>query len=201
LKPTAPRARSAWISPSYFDRGQEPGKPIIILRPRWRTPHASSPPRAHPPSHLAALPGWPRRSGYRRGLGPRPADRPSSSPPFPAWRSRRSLPLLRPMWGGHPEARGVRSTSRLGPPSGTPELGCGLDPRDAAPPTTGPLPARGTDLTALVPPGRARPRAGRATTCHRLPAGRAAPSGLADGRRGTGQAADRPARLLVADRR
>src|SRR5262245_26447578 len=180
-------------------RGQDTGKPIILC-PRWRTPHASSPPRAHPPSHLAALPGWPGRPDYRRGLGPGPADRPSSPRPLPAWWSRRSLPLLRPLWGGYPEACGVRPASRLGPPPGAPELGCGPDPRDVAPPTTGSPSACGTDPAALVPPSRARPGDGGTAAGNHLPAGRAAPSGLADGRRGTGQAADRPERLLAADR-
>ena len=60
------------------------------------------------------------------GLGPRPADRPSSAPPLPAGRSRRSLPLLRPMWGGHPEARGVRLQAALGLRREHPTWGAGL---------------------------------------------------------------------------
>ena len=164
-------------------------------------PHASSPPHTRTPSPLAPLSGWPGWSHHRRGLGPGPADCPSSAPPRAAGRSGRPCPLARPVRGRYPEARRGRPANRLGPPQGAPDLGGGPDPRDVAPPTTGSIPARGTDAAALVPPSRARPGTGGATSHRRVPARRTAPPDLADGRGRVGGTADRPARLLATDRR
>jgi hypothetical protein len=166
-----------------------------------RMPHASSPPRARASSHLAPLSGRPGRIRHRRGLGSCPADRPSSAPPLAAGWSGRSLPLLRPVRGSYPEARGIRHANRLGPPQGAPDLGSWPNPRDVAPPTPEPIPARGTDAAAMVPPSRARPGTGGATSRRRLPASRTAPPDLADGRGRVGETADRSAHLLAADRR
>ena len=164
-------------------------------------PHASSPPRASAPSRLAPLSRRPGRTHHRRGLGACPADRPSSAPPLAAGRSGRSLPLLRPVRSSYPEARGVRPAKRLGTPQGAPDLGGGPGPRDVAPPTTGQIPARGTNAAAMVPPSRAHPGTGGATSRRRLPASRTAPPDLADGRGRDGETADRSAHQLAADRR
>jgi hypothetical protein len=173
----------------------------LISNPLWRTPYASLHPRATAPSHLAALPGRPGWPHHRRGPWPGAAHRPESARPPPSWWSGCPVPVVRLVWSVDTQARRIPGASRRGPAPGTSDLGSRIDPRDVAPPTPQPAVARRSHPATMVPARRSVPRAGGATTRRRLATGPATSRGLANGRGRAGEAADRSARLVAADRR
>jgi hypothetical protein len=164
-------------------------------------PHASTSAGATAPGHLAADPGWPGSRRHRRGPRPRAADRPPSRRSPPSDGPRRGGSRLRPLRGGDAQAGRIRRASRRRPAAGASDLGGRIDPRDPGPPPPRRPAAVGPHPAALAPPRRAGPRAGGATSVRRLTTGREASRSLADGRGRVGEAPDRTAHLLVADRR
>ena len=143
-------------------------------RRSWRTAHATPPAPSCTSSHLEPLPGRAGCPDHRRRFAPRPTHRPAVASTFPVRGPRPPGHFLRPLRDGDTQARRDPRASRARSPPRTPDLGGGVDPRDAPSPGARRTASGHPDSSAVALAGRPRPRPAGTAALERAPAGQPA---------------------------